>query len=235
MSEAAVLAWQTGERVWKGNNPNLAGLAFNAAWSLTLANRFAEVPEPARRALALIAQKPGTADPKEAAFLLAYADMMVTNSKANVQAFNVAAKAVENVGWNDLLLSRAYLDGARTALEVSLSRTARNLVDRGLVEVARVAPNNETLRTALLIMRTQSSLQLREYAQAVSEVMEARRSYGPPRVERDVNWANLAAWEAASRAIYESAYGPNPPTGSRIRSFGKMAEWTKEERAALSG
>jgi hypothetical protein len=235
MSEAAVLAWQTGERVWKGNNPNLAGLAFNAAWSLTLANRFAEVPEPARRALALIAQKPGTADPKEAAFLLAYADMMVTNSKANVQTFNVAAKAVENVGWNDLLLSRAYLDGARTALDVDLPRVTRELVDRGLIEVARVAPNNETIRTALLILRTQSSLELREYAQAVDEVMQARRSYGVPRAERDLNWSNLAAWEAASRAIYQSAPSSSPATGSRLRGSRKMLQWTKEEKAALSG
>lgn len=234
-SQAAVLAWQTGERVWNGSNANLPGLAFNAAWSLGLANKITEAQAPARRAVALAAQNPGSVEPKEAAFLLAYADMMVAKSKSRVEAFNVAARAIDNGGWEDFLLTRAYLDGSRIALEVALPRLSRQFVDRGLVEAARVSPSNDAIRTNLLVMRTQSSLQLREYRLAVSEAMEARRSYGPPKSQRDLNWAALAAWEAAGRAVFESVKGPSLPTGSRISREEQMPIWDKAENQRLAG
>jgi tetratricopeptide (TPR) repeat protein len=234
-STAATLAWQIGERVWNGANPNLPGLAFNAAWAMGLANKIAEAQAPARRAVALAAQNPGAVDQKEAAFLLAYANMMVNKNRQNLDALNVATKALDNGGWGDMLLARAYQDGAQVALEVRVPRLARDLVDRGLAETTRIAPGINGLRTNFLVLRTQSSLQLREYDRAIVEVMDARRSYGVPKSERDVDWAALAAWEGASRAVRESVQGPRYGTASRIARSDDAAEWSKEELRALSG
>jgi hypothetical protein len=234
-SQSAVLAWQTGERVWSGQNANLPGLAFNAAWSLGLVNKINEAQAPARRAVALAAQNPGSVEPKEAAFLLAYADMVAAPSKSRVETFNVAARALDGGGWGDWLLARAYVDGSRIALEVALPRVSRQLVDRGLTEANRVMPENTALRTNLLVLRTQSSLQLREFSQAITETMEARRSYGAPKSERDVNWAALAAWEAASRAVYESVKGPRIETGSRIANGDVLPKWDEAEEKRLLG
>jgi tetratricopeptide (TPR) repeat protein len=234
-STAATLAWQIGERVWNGANPNLPGLAFNAAWAMGLANKIAEAQAPARRAVALAAQNPAAVDQKEAAFLLAYSNIMVNKNRQNLDALNVATKALDNGGWGDLLLARAYQDGAQVALEVRASRLARDLVERGLAETTRVAPGNNGLRTNFLVLRTQSSLQLREYDRAIVEVMDARRSYGVPKSERDVDWAALAAWEAASRAVRTSVQGPTYGTGSRLPKSRDASEWSKEELMALSG
>ncbi|MEN9856734.1 MAG: hypothetical protein RLZZ157_1860, partial [Pseudomonadota bacterium] len=234
-SQSAVLAWQTGERVWNGKNANLPGLAFNAAWSLGLVNKISEAQAPARRAAALATQYPGTVDPKEAAFLLAYADMVAAPSKSRVETFNVAARALDGGGWGDWLLARAYVDGARIALEVALPRVSRQFVDRGLTEANRVMPENIVLRTNLLVLRTQSSLHLRQFSQAITETMDARRSYGAPKSERDTNWAALAAWEAASRAVYESVKRPRIVTGSRIANGEVLPEWDEAEAKKLSG
>jgi TonB family protein len=235
-SAAAVTAWRTGERVWNGNNPNLPGLAYNAAWSLGLAGKIEQAREPARRAAAFSATNPDKVAPKEAAFLLAYANLMTAPTKANVEAYNVATRAVDQGGWGDFLLARSYSDGARTALNLKMPRIARDMVERGLAEVTRIAPESLVLRTNLLVLRTQSSLQMREFGQAVNEVMDARRAYGRPRSDRDTNWAALSAWEAASRAVYLSVYGNDggPPTGSRIDNNRRPAQWTEEETTAIS-
>lgn len=235
-SAAAVAAWRTGERVWSGGNANLPGLAFNAAWSLGLVNKIGEAREPAQRAIALARQYPGHVDLKEAGFILAYANMAVQPTKQNVEAFNTAAAAVDNGGWGDFLLARSYADGARNALNVAMPRVARELVDRGLAEITRLAPNNAGLKTNLLVLRTQSSLQLRQFGRAVNQVMEARRSYGRPRGERDLNWASLMAWEAAARAVHLSVYGDSsqPEIGSRMLREDRMETWTKEDLKAVS-
>lgn len=233
-STAAVTAWQTGERVWNGNNPNLPGLAFNAAWSLGLANKIGEGRAAARRAVDLAALHPDKVNVNEAAFLLAYGELMATPTKATVERFNAATQRVDNGGWGDFLLAKSYVDGARAALNIANPRIARDMIDRGLVEIARSAPYNDVLRTSLFVLRTQSSLQLNVYMRAVSEVMEARRSYGPPKSARDVNWAALVAWEAASRAVYQSVYGSTVRTGTRISREETFTEWSPEANRALS-
>lgn len=230
---AAMLAWQTGERVWSGKNLNLPGLAFNAAWSLGLINKISEAQEPARRAVALAAQYPGSVEPNEAAFLLAYADLMATKSKRHLEAFNRASAALDNSGWSDFLLARSYLDGAQLSLELELPRQARDLIDRGLAETARISPGNNMIRTNLLVLRTQSNLHLGQYGHAVGEAMEARRSYGLPKSDRDLDWAALAAWEGASRAVFESVKGPTKRTGSRITRPGEAPQWTEGELDSL--
>jgi Gram-negative bacterial TonB protein C-terminal len=234
-SAAAMLAWQTGESVWNGNNPNLPGLAFNAAWTLGLINKINEAQAPARRAVALGVQYPGSVDAKEAAFLLAYADLMASKSKRHLDAFNKSSVALDNGGWSDFLLALSYADSAQISLEFELPRLARDLIDRGLAETARVAPGNNVIRTNLLVLRTQSSMRLRQYSEAVGEAMEARRSYGKPKSERDLNWAALAAWENASRAVYESVKGPAVKTGSRIVRPGGVPQWQEGELVSLSG
>jgi hypothetical protein len=235
-STAAVTAWRTGERVWNGNNPNLPGLAFNAAWSLGLAGKISEAREPARRAVALAPASAGSVNPKEAAFLLAYADLIASPTKASVERLDTATRALGATDWGDFLLARSYVDGARVALNASMPRVARDMVDRGLGEVTRLGLNDTGLRTNLLVLRTQSSLQLRAFGRAVIEVMEARRAYGRPKSARDLNWASLAAWESASWAVYTSVYGSNgtETTGSRIARDDRPKSWTKEERLALS-
>jgi TonB family protein len=185
--------------------------------------------------VALAGEYPSSVDAKEAAFLLAYADVMVAKSKRNLEAFNLATKPIDNGGWGDFLLARAYADGAKIALDIDMPRIGRDLVDRGLAETTRLAPGNNGVRTNLLVLRTQSSLQLRQFGQAVAEAMEARRSYGVPKSERDLNWAALAAWEAAGRAVYTSVMGQQMGTATRIAKPGSMPDWTKEELASLSG
>lgn len=234
-SAAAMLAWQTGERVWNGNNPNLPGLAFNAAWTLGLINKINEAQAPARRAVALAALYPGSVEPSEAAYLLAYSDLMASKSKRHLDAFNKASVALDNGGWSDFLLALSYADSSQISLEFELPRLARDLIDRGLAETARVAPGNNVIRTKLLVLRTQSSMRLRQYSEAVGEAMEARRSYGIPKSERDLNWAALAAWENASRAVYESVKGPAVKTGSRIVRPGGVPQWQEGELVSLSG
>ena len=234
-SMAAVTAWRTGERVWNGNNPNLPGLAFNAAWSLGLVNKMGEAREPARRAVALAAVSPDKVNPKEAAFLLAYADMMVTPTKATVENLDKATLVLDGGGWEDFLLASAYIDGARAALGLQMTRTGINLIGRGQVEAKRIMPSNLNMLTNFLILKTQSSLQLREYSQAVRDIMDARRVYGVPKSERDINWAALAAWEAASRAIHESVRGPNLNTGTRLSRADNLPEWDVAEARLLTG
>jgi hypothetical protein len=235
-SDAAVTAWRTGERVWNGNSTNLPGLAFNAAWSLGLANKIAEAKEPARRAVELAPLNPQAVSLTEAQFLFSYANLVATPTRSNVAAYNNAAKAVDNGGWGDYLLAKSYLDGSRIALNLNMPRIARDMVDRGIVEVERLAPGDTNLRTNLLVSRTQSSLQLRQFGQAVNEVMQARRAYGPPKSDRDTNWAALAAWESASRAVYLSIGNQGAGTGSRLTSRADAAqEWDKEELKTLIG
>jgi TonB family protein len=234
-STAAVTAWRTGERVWNGNNPNLPGLAFNAAWTLGLANKIVEAKEPAQRALELSRQFPASVDAEEAGYLLAYATMVSQPTKRHIEAFGLAARAVDNGGWGDFLLARSYAEGALLALNVQMPRVARDLVDRGLTEINRIAPDNAGLKTNLLVLRTQSSLQSRQFGLAVREVMDARRSYGPPRSDRDLNWAGLVAWESAARAVHYSVYGLTraPDIGSNIVREDRIASFSKEEARAL--
>jgi hypothetical protein len=232
---AAGSAWRTGERVWAGNNPNLAGLAFNAAWSLGLAGKIGDAREPARRAVELAARYPDKVKMSEAQFLAAYAELVNTPTKRNLDRFQAAASGVGNGGWGDYLLPRAYVDAARFAISLDAPRLGRQMVDLGLVEADRLAPNNTNLRTSLMILRTQSSMKLRQYGQAVNEAMDARRAYGPKKLDRDVNWATLAAWESASRAVYQSIYDIGPVTGSRIPSREDVAkEWGEEEAKLLN-
>jgi hypothetical protein len=232
---AAMSAWQTGEQVWAGNNPNLPGLAYNAAWSLGLAGKIADAREPARRAVELAGQYPDKVNMREAAFLDAYARLVNTPTKSSLDRFQTAAANVSNGGWSDYLLPIAYVDAAKIAISVDAPRLGRDLVDLGLREAQQLAPNDNNLRTNLMVLRTQSSLKLRLFGQAVNEAMEARRAYGPQKQQRDANWAMLAAWESASRAVYQSIYNDGPATGSRIRSREQTANnWETDEYKKLT-
>jgi tetratricopeptide (TPR) repeat protein len=235
-SDAANLAWRTGERVWPTGNPNLAGLAFNAAWALGLSNRIGEAQEPARRAVALAQQNPGSIDLNEARFLSAYADLMAkgTNLAAgDIEAFSEVAKTVENGGWGDYLLPNALFDASRALLAKNKPRLMRDLTERGLAEVVRLAPNDQNLRTNLLIIKTQAALQSRDFALAITDAMAARRTYGVPKTARDVNWASLLAWELATRAVYESIRGPDQATGSRVSARNRAPQWEEGEEQRL--
>jgi TonB family protein len=234
-SGAARSAWQTAERVWDADNPNIAGLAFNAAWSMALNGKVAEARDPARRAVALATRFPDKVNVKEAQFLDAYANLIAAPNAASLAAFQPAALAVGNGGWGDYLLPKSYIDAARIALNVNNARLARQFIDVGLTEQERLAPNNTNLRMGFFILRTQASLVLENYAQAVNEAMEARRAYGPQKSERDVNWATLSAWESAARAVYESVYDVETRIGSRvIQQTDRAGKWDDEELMQLN-
>jgi hypothetical protein len=235
-SEAAQKAWRTGERVWNGDNPNLPGLAFNAAWTLGLLNKTAEAREPALRAVALAAQYPDKVNIKEAQFLATYATLVAQPSRGQIDAFDTAAKALEGSAWDDFLLARSYSDAARIALNFNQARKAQQFVARGLAETQRLGGDNSNLRTNFQVMQTMTSLQLGDYRRAVTEAVEARRIYGRPKSERDLNWASLAAWEAAARSVYLSRRLSPSSTGTRIQNREDAPpDWNKDELRALSG
>jgi hypothetical protein len=130
-ADVSLEAWRDGERLFGRNSPFAASLAFNAAWTLGLANRFAEAREPAQRAVSLSRNSDGLVDPLEATFILAYANLSLVPDRTNLDRFNEAARNIESRAQKDSVLERSFSDAAKVALSLGLPSLAEELILRG--------------------------------------------------------------------------------------------------------
>lgn len=217
----AVAAWRAGELAWPQGNPNLPGLAYNAGWTLTILRRHAEALEPSRRALAL-AEGNQDLEP-QSALLVAFLNLRLADAEtldlALVRSVRDAAQVLSAQKWDDELLPVAWHAAAHAAGQRGNWRLAGQIAGEGIASIERVTNFALSTKTAMQVIRARSLIEGRSYRDAVEAAMQARRGYGPPVAETDSNWAQLAAWEAAARALALSG----------DVNLGKALDWPLEE------
>lgn len=239
ISDAATYAqeaWKLAEAKWPPTNPKVPALAFNAAWSLALADRAAEGLGAAQRALELAGNEKNTYQPDEAAFLVANANFYaapVEKKRAAAQALGLAAAKIE-ANWSDMLVADSLIAASTILTLDGRSEQATELADRGLSQIMRLDPSDDTRRSRALLARaisklTKPSLRLRAY----QDVLDARVAYGPMRSVDDLTWGTFSAWQILTGAMIQSTYvqgwtsGATPKYLDDFRTGVAPEEWEK--------
>lgn len=236
----AMTAWRAAETTWGASNPNTGGLAYNAAWTALLMNRAQDAIEPARRAVAMATIPEAAYKIEEAEFLLAYAEFQVTTPEQRERLVNQFVNKIEKVGanWGDFLIVNALNSASNTLLLKEYKREAREYADQALAQLIRLELDLPLAKATALFNRGRAQLYLRNYREAVSDLIEARIAYGLARSETDKTWGQLAAWEAAAISLARSdTFMPRNPTGTNITgvpaSRTALRVMTTEERRAV--
>lgn len=225
----ADLAWQTAEQRWEPSDPNLAGLAMNAAWMFALDNDIAKSVAPAKRAVALAALAGSAYTREEADFLLSYGEFRAADPAEReklVKRLSDAAKAVER-NWPDFMVVDAFNIVAAYAIKAGRYNDAIDLSNRSLGEVRRLIPNDKDRLSNALLMRAIATFSSNDdWEVAVSDVIDARLAYGPSRTDRDREFATLAVWHLAIEAALRSSTAYKDISSSN-NSILKPKSWRK--------
>lgn len=232
--EAVVLAWQTGERVWPSDNPNLPGMAFTAAWSAALLGKPVERIDAARRAVALAPLARGFYTLPEAEFVLAYADYFSTpQGERRRVGEKLAAAALPIEGtWEDFMLAKALVNASAV---VPNGRQSLEIANRALVAIERTKPNDTSYKALALMARAQGRLAVGDNRdEALADMIEARIAYGPMRATNDSIWDQLLVWKAGigsiTRQIPSTGRAPSPTVS---RSTNRPLEITPSQLLIL--
>jgi len=230
-------AWKRAEATWGPTNPNTAGLAFNAAWSLALIGKAPEGMDAAKRAVELAEVGAKAYRASEAQFLLAYAELRaapVLKKRQKAEALDIAAKAIEGT-WVDALIVDALVDASIQLSTQGRSRKGADLAARANNELNRLLPTDQTRRAQILLARAVSKLANSETtSSAYSDIIDARLAYGPMRQTDDPTWGALSAWQLVIMGIHQLGRGQEATTGSNVsRAKDALRDLTPEESARL--
>ncbi|OYU75380.1 MAG: hypothetical protein CFE32_14515 [Alphaproteobacteria bacterium PA3] len=222
LAEAAVHAqeaWKRAETTWGPTNPNTAGLAFNAAWSLALVRQAANGVEAANRAVELADIGAKAYQKSEAQFLLAFAEFEAANEGdkyRRIMALDKTAKAIEG-SWRDMLVADALTKASMQATLDGDSERGEILSARALREVNRLGPQDRNrLAIAYLASAMAKALDGRKIGAAYEEIIQARVLYGRMRQVDDPTWGALSAWQAAIRSKIGTTTSVNGGPGLRL-------------------
>lgn len=240
LSEAAVhaqTAWKNAEAAWGPTNPNTAGLAFNAAWSLALVGKAPEGMDAAKRAVELADVGAKAYKASEAQFLLANAEFEAATTNQlpkKAQAIDLAAKAVEG-SWGDMLVADALL---RASIHFSVSGKSSlgaKLAERSSAEVQRLNPVDVDRLALVNLARAVSKLSdQNKLLVAYEDILKARVTYGPMRRPDDPTWGALSAWQMVVNGLIQANNSSNGGTASRIKwSRFEPRDMTDEELAKV--
>ncbi len=240
LSDAALYAqeaWKRAEATWGPTNPNTAGLAFNAAWSLALIGRAPDGIKPAKRAVELADTGAKAYQKSEAQFLLAFAELRAAperQKRQKAEALESAAKAVEG-SWGDTLIVDSLVEASITLSTMGRSKKGAELATRSATELDRLLPNDQSRRALVLLARAVSKLaDPDEVPSAYSDAVDARLAYGKMRRPDDAMWGTLSAWELVIRGVHQAGRGTPSTFGtSNMRDRYKLREITKEEYAQI--
>ncbi len=240
LSEAAVhaqTAWKNAEAAWGPTNPNTAGLAFNAAWSLALVGKAPEGMDAAKRAVELADVGAKAYKASEAHFLLAFAEMRAAPDRQKLQkaeALDVAAKAVEG-SWGDTLIVDALVESSILLSTQGQSKKGAALANRSVTELDRLLPTDQTRRALTLLARAVSKLGDQDtIPSAYSDIIDARLAYGKMKRSDDSIWGVLSAWQLVISGMHQIGRDSKTITGSNItRAKDKLRVVTPEEYAQM--
>lgn len=234
----AMIAWRAAETTWGASNPNTGGLAYNAAWSAMLMNRPEAAIEPARRAVAMgeIPNVGYTLD--EANFLLAYAEFQTATPEQKERLVSSLVEKIEKVvaNWGDELVVNALINSSSILVAAAKPREAIVTMDSALVQIARLGITSRDIRTNAYYVRGTANIFDQNLIAAVSDFVEARIAYGPPRETEDKTWGQLLAWHnaAIATALSHESYGSMG--GSRIVGgiiqYNQLRQLTEEQSRA---
>ncbi len=230
-------AWKRAEATWGPTNPNTAGLAFNAAWSLALIGKAPEGMEAAKRAVELAEVGAKAYKASEAQFLLANAEFEAATTNQlpkKAQAIDLAAKAVEG-SWGDMLVADALL---RASIHLSVTGKASlgaKLAERSAAEVQRLNPVDVDRMALVNLARAVSKLSdQNKFLVAHEDILKARVTYGPMRRPDDPTWGALSAWQMVVSGLIQATNSSNYGTASRIKwSRSEPRDMTQEELAKV--
>ncbi|OYU75381.1 MAG: hypothetical protein CFE32_14520, partial [Alphaproteobacteria bacterium PA3] len=240
LTDAAVHAqeaWKRAEAAWGPTNPNTAGLAFNAAWSLALVGKAPDGMDAAKRAVELADVGAKAYKANEAQFLLANAELRAApdrQKRQKAEALGEAAKAVEG-SWGDTLIVDALVESSITLSTMGRSKMGAELAARSATELDRLLPNDQPRRAMTLLARAVSQLADQDKVpSAYSDIIDARLAYGKMRRPDDAMWGMLSAWELVINGIHQVGRGSPSTIGTNItRPKYKLREITPEEYARL--
>lgn len=235
----AMAAWHAAEAAWGTSNPNTGGLAYNAAWSALLMNRAQDAIEPARRAVALGAVPDAAYKIEEAEFLLSYAEFQVATPEQQERLVRGLVTKIEKVetSWGDELLVNALINASSRLVAAAKPREALVTIDSALTQIARLGITSRDVRTNAYYVRGTANIFDQNFIVAVSDFVEARIAYGPPREAEDKTWGQLLAWHnaAIATALSHESYGSMG--GSRIVGgiiqYNQLRQITEEQSRAI--
>jgi hypothetical protein len=214
----AQVAWKNAETTWGPTNANMAGLAFNAAWSHALIGKVPEGLDAAKRAVELSEVGAKAYKASEAQFLLAYAEFEAAEQgqkRKKLDALDKAAKAIEG-SWGDMLVADALTKGSILASVTAQNAMGADLAARSLAEVQRLSPNDNSRLSMVYLAQAISKLDdTRTLGAAHEDIIKARVLYGQMQTPEDRIWGTLSAWEMVAIGLIQSTSGALG-TGSRI-------------------
>ena len=230
-------AWKRAEATWGPTNPNTAGLAFNAAWSLALIGRAPDGMEAAKRAVELADVGAKAYQKSEAQFLLAFAELRAApegQRRQKAEALDSAAQAIEG-SWGDTLIVDSLVEASIALSTMGRSKKGAELAARSATELDRLLPNDQSRRALTLLARAVSKLaDPDKVPSAYSDAVDARLAYGKMRRPDDAMWGMLSAWELVIQGIHEAGRGSRATIGTNItRDRYKLRQITPEEYAQL--